>query len=186
MLPRGAAIGMISSAAGLGWQNNLRASCTEFLDITDFDEAVALDEDQPEGRLHVEQAGDQRLRRARSAVDLLEARHPHQRDPARPDRHAARAGERRHVARVSATDYRAETGIEPSTPMEQAYPLVFLCSDAASYVNGITVITDAGLLQLGDHRVVPRRDTRRRLLEQRVLTTPAILALLLDPEHMFV
>ena len=28
-------------------------------------------------------------------------------------------------------DYRAEAGIEASTPLEQAYPLVFLCSDAA-------------------------------------------------------
>ena len=28
-------------------------------------------------------------------------------------------------------DYRAEVGSEPSTPLEQAYPLVFLCSDAA-------------------------------------------------------
>ena len=26
-------------------------------------------------------------------------------------------------------DYRAEVGVEASTPLEQAYPLVFLCSD---------------------------------------------------------
>src|SRR5690349_14358223 len=36
MLPRGSAIGLISSAAGLGWQNNL-PRLKEFLDITDFD-----------------------------------------------------------------------------------------------------------------------------------------------------
>src|ERR1043165_7926858 len=39
MLPRGAAIGLISSAAGLGWQNNL-PRLKEFLDITDFDGAT--------------------------------------------------------------------------------------------------------------------------------------------------
>src|SRR5690606_4923036 len=38
MMPRGSAIGMISSAAGLGWQNNL-TKVKEYLDITDFDEA---------------------------------------------------------------------------------------------------------------------------------------------------
>ncbi len=46
-------------------------------------------------------------------------------------------------------DYRGEVGIEPSTPLEQAYPLVFLCSDAASAVNGITMITDSGYMSSG-------------------------------------
>ena len=35
-------------------------------------------------------------------------------------------------------DYREEAGIGPSTPLEQAYPLVFLCSDAAAGITGIT------------------------------------------------
>jgi hypothetical protein len=48
-----------------------------------------------------------------------------------------------------ATDYRDETGIKPSTPLEQAYPLAFLCSDAASYVNGVTMVTDAGYVSSG-------------------------------------
>jgi NAD(P)-dependent dehydrogenase (short-subunit alcohol dehydrogenase family) len=46
-------------------------------------------------------------------------------------------------------DYRKETGIEASTPMEQAYPLLFLCSDAAAGINGITMITDAGYMSSG-------------------------------------
>ena len=36
------------------------------------------------------------------------------------------------------SDYRGEAGIEASTPLEQAYPLVFLCSDAAAAITGIT------------------------------------------------
>jgi len=47
------------------------------------------------------------------------------------------------------SDYRGDTGIAASTPLEQAYPLVFLCSAAASYVNGQTLITDAGYLASG-------------------------------------
>ena len=46
-------------------------------------------------------------------------------------------------------DYRAEVGIEASTPLEQAYPLVFLCSDAAAAINGQTMITDAGYIASG-------------------------------------
>ena len=46
-------------------------------------------------------------------------------------------------------DYRDEVGIEASTPLEQAYPLVFLCSDAAAGVTGITMVTDAGYFSSG-------------------------------------
>jgi NAD(P)-dependent dehydrogenase (short-subunit alcohol dehydrogenase family) len=46
-------------------------------------------------------------------------------------------------------DYRAEVGIEASTPLEQAYPLVFLCSDAAGAITGTTMITDAGYFSAG-------------------------------------
>ncbi len=41
-------------------------------------------------------------------------------------------------------DYRDDVGIQASTPSEQAHPLVFLCSDAASYINGVNLISDAG------------------------------------------
>src|SRR5688500_20274100 len=40
LLPRGSAIGMISSAAGIGWEANLDL-ILEFLEITDFDAATA-------------------------------------------------------------------------------------------------------------------------------------------------
>jgi NAD(P)-dependent dehydrogenase (short-subunit alcohol dehydrogenase family) len=46
-------------------------------------------------------------------------------------------------------DYREEVGIEASTPLEQAYPLVFLCSAAAAGVTGITMVTDAGYFSAG-------------------------------------
>jgi hypothetical protein len=46
-------------------------------------------------------------------------------------------------------DYREDAGIDASTPLEQAYPLLFLCSDAAVAVNGITLITDEGYMSSG-------------------------------------
>ncbi len=33
--------------------------------------------------------------------------------------------------------------------MERAYPLLFLCSDAASAINGITLTTDVGYMSSG-------------------------------------
>ena len=44
MVPKGSAIGFISSAAGLGWEANLAAP-HELLEIPDFDTAVRWVED---------------------------------------------------------------------------------------------------------------------------------------------
>jgi NAD(P)-dependent dehydrogenase (short-subunit alcohol dehydrogenase family) len=46
-------------------------------------------------------------------------------------------------------DFRGEAGIQASSPMEQAYPLLFLCSDAAVVINGVTLVTDAGCMSSG-------------------------------------
>ncbi len=146
MLPRGAAIGLISSAAGLGWQNNL-PRLKEFLDITDFDEATRWTEanmkaDYMWSKLAINAYV------ARSAIDFLKRGiRINAILPGPTDTPLAQANKDQWLG--FATDYRAETGIEPSTPMEQAYPLVFLCSDGASYVNGVTVITDAGYVSSG-------------------------------------
>jgi NAD(P)-dependent dehydrogenase (short-subunit alcohol dehydrogenase family) len=53
------------------------------------------------------------------------------------------------------SDYRTEVGVEASTPLEQAYPLVFLCSDAAAGITGIVMITDAGYISSGITEVFP-------------------------------
>src|SRR3954462_572926 len=44
MLPKGSAIGMISSAAGMGWENSLD-ELNQYLDITDFDQAAKWAQD---------------------------------------------------------------------------------------------------------------------------------------------
>jgi len=146
MLPRGAAIGLISSAAGLGWQNNL-PRLKEFLDITDFDGATRWAEanmktDYMWSKLAINAYV------ARSAIDFLKRGiRINAILPGPTDTPLAQANKDQWLG--FATDYRAVVGIEPSTPMEQAYPLVFLCSDAASYINGVTVVTDAGYVSSG-------------------------------------
>jgi NAD(P)-dependent dehydrogenase (short-subunit alcohol dehydrogenase family) len=141
LMPRGGAIGLISSAAGLGWQNNL-PKLKEYLDTTDWDAAVQwtadnMKQDYLWSKLSVNAYV------AREAVKFLKKGiRINAILPGPTDTPLAQANADQWLG--FATDYRAETGIEASTPMEQAYPLVFLCSDAASYVNGITVISDAG------------------------------------------
>ncbi len=141
MMPRGSAIGLISSAAGLGWQNNL-PRLKEYLDITDFDEATKWAVDNMKSdylwsklsiNAYVAREAVNFLKRGIRINAIL---------PGPTDTPLAQANADQWLS--FATDYRAATGIEPSTPLEQAYPLVFLCSDAASYINGITVISDAG------------------------------------------
>jgi NAD(P)-dependent dehydrogenase (short-subunit alcohol dehydrogenase family) len=61
-------------------------------------------------------------------------------------------------------DYRQETGIQAATPMEQAYPLLFLCSEAASAINGITLISDAGYMMSGITESFPSATTMARVL----------------------
>jgi NAD(P)-dependent dehydrogenase (short-subunit alcohol dehydrogenase family) len=147
LLPRGSAIGMISSAAGLGWEKNLEL-VKEYLDTPDFDAAVAWIEAHPDKADYmwskqaicgyVAREALSMLRRGVRINAIL---------PGPTDTPLAQANA--DVWLGFGADFRAETGIEASRPDEQAGPLVFLCSAAASYLNGQTVITDAGYVSSG-------------------------------------
>ncbi len=145
-LTRGGAIGMISSAAGLGWEAELDV-LLEFLAITDWDEAVAWVE--AHGK-----ADYLSMKRAMCAYVASQARPMLARGirinavcPGPTDTPLARANSEMWLD--FGADYREAVGIEPSTPAEQAAVLVFLCSAAASAVNGQTVVSDAGHLASG-------------------------------------
>jgi NAD(P)-dependent dehydrogenase (short-subunit alcohol dehydrogenase family) len=147
LLPRGAAIAMISSAAGLGWEPNLDL-LKEYLDTPDFDSAVAWIEVHPDRNDYMwsKQAictyvARQALAMARRGLRINAIL------PGPTDTPLARANE--EVWLGTGADYRDEAGIAASTPEEQAGPLVFLCSDAARHVNGITMVTDAGWVASG-------------------------------------
>jgi NAD(P)-dependent dehydrogenase (short-subunit alcohol dehydrogenase family) len=146
MVPRGSAIGFISSAAGLGWEPNLPL-LKEYLDIGDFDAASQWAQDHDKADyMWSKQAICAYV--ARQAMALLkDGVRINAICPGPTDTPLAQANKETWLG--FGTDYRAEVGIEPSTPLEQAYPLVFLCSDAAAGITGAIVITDGGYISSG-------------------------------------
>lgn len=147
LLPRGAAIAMISSAAGLGWEPNLDL-LKEYLDTPDFDSAVAWIEAHPDRNDYMWSKQAICTYVAREALAMAKrGLRINAILPGPTDTPLARANEELWLG--TGADYRDEAGISASTPEEQAGPLVFLCSDAARYVNGITMITDAGWVASG-------------------------------------
>ena len=146
LMPRGSAIGMISSAAGLGWEANLE-QVTDYLDTPDFDSGAAWIEANGKADYmfskqalcgYVAHESINMLKRGIRLNAIL---------PGPTDTPLAQANADMWL--TFGSDFRDATGIQPSAPDEQAGPLAFLCSDAARYVNGITMITDAGYVSAG-------------------------------------
>ena len=152
LLPRGSAIGMISSAAGLGWESNLDL-ILEFLAIEDFDAGAAWCQEQNRATyMWSKQVLNAYV--AREAMPLLtRGIRINAILPGPTDTPLARANADTWLS--FGAEYREAVGIAASTPLEQAYPLVFLCSDAAGGVNGITMITDAGFAGAGVSQAFP-------------------------------
>jgi NAD(P)-dependent dehydrogenase (short-subunit alcohol dehydrogenase family) len=146
MLPRGAAIGFISSAAGLGWEANLE-ELTGLLDTPDVETGVTwFAEHGKADYFHTKQAVCAYV--ARQAFPLLkQGIRINATCPGPTDTPLAQANKEMWLG--FGADFRAEAGIEASTPLEQAYPLLFLCSDAAVAITGITLISDAGYISAG-------------------------------------
>ena len=146
MLPKGSAIGFISSAAGLGWEANLER-IKEYLATPDFDSAVAwVAENGGADYLSTKQAictyvSVQAFPMLKRGIRINAI------CPGPTDTPLAQANKEMWLG--FGADYREALGIEASTPLEQAGPLVFLCSDAAAAVNGVILITDAGYMSSG-------------------------------------
>jgi NAD(P)-dependent dehydrogenase (short-subunit alcohol dehydrogenase family) len=152
LLPPGSAIGMISSAAGLGWETNLDL-LLEFLDIEDFDAATAWTQEHERATyMWSKQAINAYV--AREALPLLKRGiRINATLPGPTNTPLARANADTWL--TFGAEYRETVNIEASTPLEQAYPLAFLCSDAAAGVSGITMITDAGFVGSGVAKAFP-------------------------------
>lgn len=144
LMPSGSAIAMISSAAGVGWLTAFD-TLVEFLDTPDFETATKWIEANP-GRAHYmfsKQAINAYV--ALQAFPLLKRGiRINATQPGPTDTPLARANA--DLWLTFASDYREQAGIETATPEEQANLLVFLCSEAASQVNGVSLISDAGYL----------------------------------------
>ena len=148
MLGRGSAIGFISSAAGAAWaRDDNQEILGEYLAIEDMDEASqwALDNgkaDYFQSKLAV------CLYVAKMAYPLLaKGIRINAIMPGPTDTPLAQANKEMWLG--FGADFREEAGVEASTPLEQAFPLVYLCSAAAAAISGQTVISDVGYLSSG-------------------------------------
>ena len=158
MLAAASAIGFISSAAGLGWEANLPL-LKEYLDITDFDAAAQWAQEHLKADyMWSKQAICAYV--AREAMALLkQGIRINAICPGPTDTPLAQANKDMWLG--FGADYRAEVGVEAATPLEQAYPLVFLCSDARGRDHRPDDDHRLRLLRAGHDRVVPRRDAGR-------------------------
>jgi NAD(P)-dependent dehydrogenase (short-subunit alcohol dehydrogenase family) len=146
MLPSGSAIGFISSAAGLGWEANF-PKLKEYLATPDFDSAAEW--------IAVNGGADYMSTKQAVCAYVASQAFPMMKRgirinaicPGPTDTPLAQANKEMWLG--FGADYRGEIGVEASTPLDQAYPLVFLCSDAARAINGITMITDVGYISSG-------------------------------------
>ncbi len=152
MFNQGAAIGLISSAAGMGWEANL-PELIEFLAIDDYDQATQWAVEHGKcSYMFTKQAVCAYV--ARMAMPFLKKGvRINAILPGPTDTPLARDNADSWL--TFGKDYRAEAGVEVSTPMEQAGPLVYLCSDAAAVVSGITLITDVGFTSSAVSDVFP-------------------------------
>lgn len=145
-LPAGSAIVMVASIGGLGWEQELE-EIGEFLDTPDYPSAVAWVAEHPE-RAHYGFAKQAMIVYCgRRALELQR----------RGIRINATAPGPTMTPLMDATPewqgfellFRELAHREGSTAEEQAYPLVFLASSAASAVNGTCLLADSGLIEAG-------------------------------------
>jgi NAD(P)-dependent dehydrogenase (short-subunit alcohol dehydrogenase family) len=146
-LPRGAAIAMIASVAGMGWQMNLE-KLGEFLDTPDWDAAASwiASHDDTDTYAFSKQAMNAYI--ARKGMSLLEKGiRINGIEPGPTDTPLARANA--DLWLTFAQDYRDKVGVPHLTPQQMAEPLIYLCSDAASGINGISILVDQGHVSSG-------------------------------------
>lgn len=147
-LGRGSAIGFISSTAGLGWRKHLDEVKAYLEAAPDFDSAVAWIEANPDKASYTWSKQSINVYVQSRALELLkQGIRVNAILPGPTDTPLARANAETWLG--FGTDYRGDAGIDASRPDEQAGPLVFLCSDAASHVSGEILIVDAGFTGSG-------------------------------------
>jgi len=164
MLPRGSAIAFISSAAGLGWETQLDR-WKDLLATPDFDSAVEW--------VAVNGGADYMSTKQVICTYVAQQAFPMLKRgirinaicPGPTDTPLAQANAEMWLGFGS--DFRGELGVEASSPLDQAYPLVFLNSDAAKAVNGIIMITDLGYMSSGITESFPAATAIANLLLNR-------------------
>jgi NAD(P)-dependent dehydrogenase (short-subunit alcohol dehydrogenase family) len=141
-LGRGGAICMISSVAGLGWTNNLPA-LLDFIALGDYEAMSAWVDEHPTANnygfakqvmnAYVAYQSYPFLQQGVRINAIL---------PGPTDTPLARANADTWL--TFAQDYRDDTGTPHLTPDQMGDTMVFLNSDAASGISGVTLLVDTG------------------------------------------
>jgi NAD(P)-dependent dehydrogenase (short-subunit alcohol dehydrogenase family) len=143
-LPRGSAVALISSVAGMGWQGNL-AQLKEFTALSDWDAAWAWIEGHPGTNTYSFSKQAMNFYTAQQAFSLLKRGiRINAIEPGPTDTPLARANA--DVWLRFGKSYREDAGVETLTPEQMASVLAFLCSPAASGMSGISMLVDQGLM----------------------------------------
>ncbi|MBM4383625.1 MAG: SDR family oxidoreductase [Deltaproteobacteria bacterium] len=146
-LPRGSAVALISSVAGMGWQMNL-AKLKEFMALPDWDSAAAWSAANEGTNSYVFSKQAMNFYAAQQAFPLSKRGiRINAIEPGPTDTPLARANA--DVWLRFGKTYREEAGVETLTPEQMADVLVFLCSPAASGMSGISMLIDQGLMNSG-------------------------------------
>lgn len=141
-LGSGSAIAFISSVAGLGWQAHLDRAL-EFLATPDWETAAKWIEshDDTDNYMFSKQAINAFV--AHEAYELLKRGvRVNAILPGPTDTPLAQANA--DLWLTFGQEYRGSLGLGPMTPEQMGNTLVFLCSEAASGIAGVTVLVDAG------------------------------------------
>lgn len=166
-LTRGGAVCFIASTAGLGWEANY-AALAELLALEDFDTAARwlVDNDRAtyigtKQAMCAYVAGQAYafLKRGIRINGLC---------PGPTDTPLAQANRERWLGGGGA-EFRRDAGIATSVPMDQAYPMAFLCSDAAGAIAGVNLVSDSGWFNAGHTGSYPAATP----LTEMVLARPA-------------
>jgi NAD(P)-dependent dehydrogenase (short-subunit alcohol dehydrogenase family) len=141
-LASGGSVAFISSTAGMGWKKNIDR-VRDFLSNEDWASAAAWTEANPDTDAYGFSKEAINLYVAQQAFPMLKAGHRINAIlPGPTDTPLAQANA--DLWLTFAADYREEAGVDTLTPDQMASTLVFLCSPAASGINGETLQVDQG------------------------------------------
>jgi NAD(P)-dependent dehydrogenase (short-subunit alcohol dehydrogenase family) len=141
-LGSGGAICMISSVAGLGWMNNL-PTLLDFLALPDYESMSSWIDEHPTANNYGFAKQVMNAYVAAQSYPLLEKGiRVNAILPGPTDTPLARANADTWL--TFATDYRDATGSPQLVPDQMGDAMVFLNSDAASGISGVTLLVDVG------------------------------------------
>jgi NAD(P)-dependent dehydrogenase (short-subunit alcohol dehydrogenase family) len=166
----GSAIGMVASTAALTWEAQL-PRLLELIETPDFESGERWFEAHPEF------TGYRWSKMAVSAYVARQAFPFAQKGirinatlPGQTDTPLAQANADLWLRGYEA-EYREAANIPVAAPRDQAYPLLFLCSRAASRLNGVNLVTDAGYHSAGLTGAYDAPGIQERLAIMKHLTT---------------